>query len=405
MRRLILIILSLLTINASSSILDNKKTRQMKSAIQTARTAIKNSKDLEKNENTIRGYLNDSLFVNNKDLRLVLFELLKRQYEVSNEKMYKSETIDTAAHSKVGKRMFLAAESLDSIDALPNSKGVSTPSYRKRHSQYLTPYRANILKGAIYFMSHKQWQEAWEQLDVYLSAPRNPLFTGVEQDTTHTNFAAFLAVMTAYKLNDKSKAEHYFDLATNYIPRREFTLRKMAEMEESQGDTVRYVDMVTEGFRYYPESEYFFPRLIDYYIGNGDMQRALAFTDEAMQKDSLNQLFLYAKHNILMYIKKYDDALKYGKKVLMQNDSLAAPHYNIGYIYYLRAGQAMSNRSKSMRQRMKDAQKQYKKSLPYMERYRALEPEDISRWRPILYDIYLNLNMGEKFREINSLGD
>ena len=52
---------------------------------------------------------------------------------------------------------------------------------------------------------------------------------------------------------------------------------------------------------------------------------------------------------------------------------------------------------------MKEAQKQYKKSLPYMERYRALEPEDIQRWRPILYEIYLNLNMGDKFREINSL--
>lgn len=403
MRRIILIILSVLTINASSSILDNKKTRQMKYAIQNARTAIKNSKDLEKNENTIRGYLKDSLFVNNKDLRLVLFDLLKRQYEVVNEKMYKSEAIDTAAHSKVGKRMFLAAESLDSIDARPNSKGVSTPSYRKRHSQYLTPYRANMLKGAIYFMSHKQWKDAWEQLDVYLSAPGYPLFTGVAQDTTHTNFAAFLAVMTAYKLNDKEKAERYFEQAVNYKPRREFTLRKISELEMSQGDTVRYVDIITKGFRYFPQSEYFFPRLIDYYIGKGELKPALALTDEAMQKDSLNPLFLYAKHNILMYAKSYDAALKYGRKVLLQNDSLSAPNYNIGYIYYLRAQEALADKDKSVRQRMKEAQKQYKKSLPYMERYRALEPEDIQRWRPILYEIYLNLNMGDKFREINSL--
>lgn len=405
MRRIILIILSVLTINASSSILDNKKTRQMKYAVQAARTAIKNSKDLEKNENTIRGYLKDSLFVNNKDLRLVLFDLLKRQYEVTNEKMYRSEVIDTAAHSKVGKRLFLAAESLDSIDARPNSKGVSTPSYRKRNSQYLTQYRPNMLKGAIYFMSRKQWQDAWDQLDIYLSAPSNPLFSGVAQDTTHTSFAAFLAVMTAYKLNDKTKAENYFSQAIKYVPRREFMLRKMAELEVAQGDTAKYVDILTRGFRYFPQSEHFFPHLIDYYIGKGELQTALSFTDEALQKDSLNPLFLYAKHNILMYDKNYGEALAYGKKVLLQNDSLAAPNYNIGYIYYLRAGEAMANRDKSLRHRMKDAQKQYKKSLPYMERYRALEPEDVERWRPILYDIYLNLNMGDKFREINSLGN
>jgi hypothetical protein len=106
-----------------------------------------------------------------------------------------------------------------------------------------------------------------------------------------------------------------------------------------------------------------------------------------------------------MYEKNYGEALLYGKKVLLQNDSLAAPNYNIGYIYYLRAEEAMANRDKSMRQRMKEAQKQYKQSLPYMERYRALEPDDVERWRPILYDIYLNLNMGDKFREIDSLGN
>ena len=405
MRRIILIILSVLTINASSSILDNKKTRQMKYAVQAARTAIKNTKDLEKNENTIRGYLRDSLFVNNKDLRLVLFDLLKRQYEVSNEKMYRSESIDTAAHSRVGKRLFLAAESLDSIDARPNSKGVSSPSYRKRNSQYLTQYRPNMLKGAIYFMSRKQWQDAWDQLDIYLNVPRSPLFSGVAQDTTHTDFASFLAVMTAYKLNDKNKAEKYISQAINYVPRREFMLRKIAELEAAQGDTAKYVDILTKGFRYYPQSEHFFPRLIDYYIGKGELKTALSFTDEAMQKDSLNPLFLYAKHNILMYEKNYGEALLYGKKVLLQNDSLAAPNYNIGYIYYLRAEEAMANRDKSMRQRMKEAQKQYKKSLPYMERYRALEPDDVERWRPILYDIYLNLNMGDKFREIDSLGN
>ena len=405
MRRIILIILSVLTINASSSILDNKKTRQMKYAVQAARTAIKNTKDLEKNENTIRGYLRDSLFVNNKDLRLVLFDLLKRQYEVTNEKMYRSESIDTAAHSRVGKRLFLAAESLDSIDARPNSKGVSSPSYRKRNSQYLTQYRPNMLKGAIYFMSRKQWQDAWDQLDIYLNVPRSPLFSGVAQDTTHTDFASFLAVMTAYKLNDKNKAEKYISQAINYVPRREFMLRKIAELEVAQGDTAKYVDILTKGFRYFPQSEHFFPRLIDYYIGKGELETALSFTDEAMQKDSLNPLFLYAKHNILMYEKNYGEALLYGKKVLLQNDSLAAPNYNIGYIYYLRAEAAMANRDKSMRQRMKEAQKQYKKSLPYMERYRALEPDDVERWRPILYDIYLNLNMGDKFREIDSLGN
>jgi hypothetical protein len=36
-----------------------------------------------------------------------------------------------------------------------------------------------------------------------------------------------------------------------------------------------------------------------------------------------------------------------------------------------------------------------------MERYRQLRPDDAKRWKPILYDAYLNLNMGKEFSEIN----
>lgn len=400
MRKLFIILFCTITIIASSSILDNKKTRQMKTAIQTARTAIKNSKDLEKNETTIRNYLKDSMFVNNKDLHLVLFDLLKKQYEVGNEKMYLNQTIDTASLSRVSKRLFLAAEQLDTIDAKANAKGISAPSYRKKHSLYLTPYRGNILKGAIYFLSHKQYQDAWELLDIYLSAPGHPLFSDVPQDSTHNTFAAFLAVMAANKLSDLDKAEKYSKEAVKYLPRREVTLKNLSALALSKRDTMKYVSYITEGFRYYPESEYFFPNLIDYHINKGDIESALAYTDEALKKDSLNPLFLYSKHNILMYKKDYEGAKKYGCMVLMQNDSLAVPNYNIGYIYYLKAHSILENKEKSMRQRMKEAQKYYAKSLPYMEKFRALEPKEEKRWKPILYDIYLNLNMGKEFREL-----
>ena len=61
---------------------------------------------------------------------------------------------------------------------------------------------------------------------------------------------------------------------------------------------------------------------------------------------------------------------------------------------------AMEDKEKSVRQRMKVAQKYYSKSLPYMEKFRALEPKEEKRWKPILYDIYLNLNMGKEFKAI-----
>ena len=42
-----------------------------------------------------------------------------------------------------------------------------------------------------------------------------------------------------------------------------------------------------------------------------------------------------------------------------------------------------------------------KEALPYLERYRALAPDQRNRWLQPLYTIYLKLNMGEEFDEIN----
>lgn len=36
-----------------------------------------------------------------------------------------------------------------------------------------------------------------------------------------------------------------------------------------------------------------------------------------------------------------------------------------------------------------------------MERYRKLAPNEKDKWVPILYTIYLNLNMGKEFDEID----
>ena len=98
--------------------------------------------------------------------------------------------------------------------------------------------------------------------------------------------------------------------------------------------------------------------------------------------------------------KRYCEALKCGITLLRDNPDQAIPNYNVGYIYYERGKDAMNQNNKSYRQKLKEAQEEYKKCLPYIERYKLLMPQDRNRWYPILYDIYYNLNMGKKFESL-----
>ena len=38
-----------------------------------------------------------------------------------------------------------------------------------------------------------------------------------------------------------------------------------------------------------------------------------------------------------------------------------------------------------------------------MEKFRVLQPNERAKWRPVLYNVYLNLNMGKEFSEINGI--
>ena len=414
MRKIVMILLCICSIGVFAAKEDVKKAKQLKADIEAAKSAVKNATDMEKGDNnaqkkqqalekseaTMRKYLSEAEYAKRKDLHMLLVDLLRKQFEVGNNKMYLKLKTDTACYMKTCRRMFLAIETLDSVDAAPNEKGVSDPSYRKRHSEFLAPRRVNLLNGGVYFLTHKQWDEAWNSLDVYLDVRRQPLFDADMLDSSKDTLASYLALVAAYNLNDIVKARKYSAEAVHYTSRREEALRMLSDMTFENKDTSEYIKYVKEGFKDYPRSEYFFPRLIDYYTERGDYATSEKYADEALKVDSLKELFLLAKHSVLMSMEKYDESLVYGNKILQKNEAMPIVNYNIGYIYYLKAQHELKNRKLVYRARMKKSQSYYKKLLPYMERYRKAMPDDRARWYPILYDAYLNLNMGDEFRAL-----
>lgn len=401
MQKILLIMLLALSLSANAEQkIDKKAIKQMKADIETVKGSIKSGKDLEKSEKILTNYISDSLF--NKDITLyvLLADVVKKQYEQANEKLYLKESLDTAWLMNTGKKMFLACQKLDSIDAKPNEKGMVSLAYRKRNSDYLLPYRNNIFKGGLYFFKQKRWKEAWAMMDAYLDTRRQPLFSASSMDPKNDNYAAYVALVTANNMDDLTLAKKYADEALNFKPAHQVSLITLSELAYHHNDSIDYLKFLTEGYDKYINSEYFFPRLIDYYSQKSDYKTAMQYVDKALATDSLNRLFIMAKHSLLMDEKQYDDALRYGLELLSIDDSVSQVNFNVGFIYHLHAQNAMKNMSKSYRVRMNEAQSAYKRCKPYMERYRSQRPKDRQRWRPILYDVYMNLNMGKEFAEI-----
>ncbi|MBQ0073353.1 MAG: hypothetical protein KBT34_04090 [Prevotella sp.] len=397
---IVLVTLGTLSLFAASNV-NKKAEKQMKADMETVKTNIKSGKDLDKMEMLVRKHLGDSLFSDNMNLRALLADVIKKQYEDGNEKMYLRSSVDTARLIHTGRKMFVACQQLDSIDARPNEKGLSVLTYRKRNADYLAPYRKNIFKGGLYFFNHQKWSEAYDMLDTYIDCRKQPLFSSTPLDSLSDNYAAYVALVAASNMHDFEKARKYETEALRYEPAREISLIILAEMARLNNNQEKFKDYLQMGFEQNPKSSYFFPYLIDYYSNRDDYESAMYYTDKALQTDSLNEIFLLAKHSTLMSMKEYDKSLEYGIKVLNVNDTISKANYNVGYIYYQKAQNAMKISGVPYRQRTRNAQKYYLLCKPYMEKYRKACPDDKERWRPVLYDVYLNLNLGKEFQELD----
>lgn len=376
--------------------------KAQKKEIQQAEAIVKSGKNLEKAEQQMRMLLTDS--VNRRNLKIwsTMTNAVRGQYLQGNEKLYLRQKQDTAALFKLALRMFNDYQSMDSVDALPDKKGRVRIKYRNGHAAFLDAYRPNLYNGGVFFLRRQNYQEAFTMLDAFLDCQRQLLFENQHYENDPLNpTAAFWTVLCGYQLENPAMALKYKDLALQDTVRLENCLQYLAEIYRKQCDKQSYEQTLVDGFERYPNSSYFFPRLIDHYNSTGQRQRAMDIVEEALAANESSELFIFAKSNILLNQGDYDACIALCDTLIARNDTLADAYYNVGVAYVNKAfliekGTVGAKQRKQMRQL-------YQKALPYMERYRALAPQEKDKWAAALYNIYLKLNMGKEFEEIDRL--
>ncbi len=375
-----------------------------KKQITQARDFIKSGNNLDKAEKLMADLLEDSANRTNMKIWTTRFEAVKAQYDQGNEKLYLKQQYDTAALFNATIKMFSVLEQMDSIDAMPDSKGEVRLKYRKGHAEYLNIYRPNLFNGGAYFINKKNYSRAFDFFDAYIDCAYQPLFTGYPYLENDKNMpqAAYWAAYCGYKENDVAKTGKYLDLAMRDSTKRDFLLQFKCEMLKQKGDTAGYVNALREGFESYPSFPFFFPRLIDYYSEHDMQDEAMAVVNRALAIDSTNTLYRFTKSTVLLNTGKYDACIDICKRLLAENDSLADAYFNLGLAYFNKAIELdkVAQKAASVRRKITE---NYTKSRPYMERYRQLAPDQKQKWASVLYTIYLNLNMGKEFDEIDRL--
>ncbi len=373
-----------------------------KKELAQARTLIKSGKELDKAINMMDKLLRDSLNRRNMQVWQVRAEAIRAQYEQGNERLYLKQKQDTAELFLLARKMFLAYQQADSIDVLPDRKGRVAPKYRRRNAEYLHPYRKNLFYGGNYFLKQERPQEAYNMVQTYIESYSHPLFEEyAKEPDRNIPTAAYVAVVAGHQLDNPQMSLKYAKESLQDTIRLENTLVYLSETYLQVNDTTHLVECLWRGFENLPTSEYFFTRLYDYYNGKHEADTAMMVVEKALAKDMKFMPALNAKSDLLLNLGDNHKCVVVCNDIIALEPKAANAYYNAGAAYVnmaikLNEGHVDAARRKQIREC-------YSKALPYIEKYKELEPQQKSKWGPVLYDIYLKLNLGKKFEQMERL--
>ncbi len=375
-----------------------------KKEINAAIDNLKANKDLDKVEASMTTLLKDSSNIRNEKIWDLLFESLKKQYQAGNEKLYLKQKYDTASLFNIASRMFALMTRYDSIESEPDKKGKVKFKMRKQNSNTLNSLRPNLFNGGIYYIGKQNYSKAYTLLDQYVSAAEMPIFKSYNYSVkdNYLPTAAYWAAYCGYKLNDPQKVLHNTYLALKDKEHTESMMQYLAATYMLENDTTRSIETLEEGFSLYPKSEYFFSHLMDYYSMNSNWEKANVMTNKAIKADSTNLRAWIAKSTILINSGEYENSFRISQSILRKDSTLEEAWLNAGLARY-NQGVNVEHDARNFKQKRQQILQYYKEALPYFEKYRVLCPNNADKWAMPLYSIYLNLNMGKQFDEIDEI--
>lgn len=375
-----------------------------KKEISTAKSIIKSGKNISQAADLMRKLLNDSTNHRNKKIYLTLFEAIEKQYNEGNEKLYLKQAYDTAALFMNTYEMFRVLEQLDSVEQIPDKKGRIKILYRKKHTDILDLYRPNLFNGGLYFTRKKDYDRAYRFFNHYIEQTHLPMYKSLKyyENDRHIPQAAYWAVYAGYKLSSPQLALRHVYEALKDSTHLELMLQYLSEIHRMDKDTTRYLNTLREGLEKYPHNIFFFSRLLDYYSDLKDWGEAMKIVDGALVHNQDKELYKIAQSTVLLNIGKYKSCKQIADSLISKNDSLTPAYLNAGLACYNQAVELDKNTTSSRKTR-NQIMTLYKEALPYLEKYRSLAPDKQSDWKLPLYTIYLNLNMGKEFDELDKL--
>lgn len=382
------------------------------SVLRQAKDAIKKKQNLEATAKTLiaEAAKPETKHADRVECYLLAAECWKRVNDAENMKLYLKQNYDTVKFFSSIQQMFILLEKADSVEQLPNEKGRIRLANRKRSHDLLMPYRKNVFAGGNWHFRRGKMVEALSLFRTYIDVSETPLFEADNFLFTDTLMpdVAYLAVHAAQQIQQHDFVIRYTPLALKADTQPQVLLELLSKAYIAKGDTANYMSTLWGGIHVYPEHTYFYSRLVDRLIEEREFERGLEVTDSMISWCDTIPLFHYAKSLLLLKLNRDNDAIKAADACIELDPNYADAYYNKGIASLNLAVEYAANACTDLtnpqcKRDMEIIRSLYLLAKQPMEMVRKLQPDNPDRWAAHLYRIYLHLNMGKEFDEMDRI--
>lgn len=383
-----------------------QKPVKMSALYKAASNAIKNSSGQDgARTNLINALPRTDL--KDKD-RAMIYYTAAKLYEsvnsVENRKAYLKQQYDTALFFNSLLNMYEQLRLCDSVDAVPNAQEKVRLKYSRKTSDLRQKHKKNILNGGKFFLRKGNYDAAYGFMDAYYT------YTTNRRDTLLPKLA-YRAALCGYLSNKPAHTLKYIDKAIEAATRGDKPILqeyKVRTYELLKNDSA-WVRELHAGVNQYPEYDYFFVHLVDYYDSHRMTKEGCALADSLIKVVTADKaIYWYTKCKMKLIENDYEACIRFADSTLLRDPAFTDAYYNKGSSYLnmavIRQENACSNiKDPRFEQDRRDIRNLYTAAMPCMQKVRELQPDNIDRWAPPLYRIYLFLNKGKEFDEIDKL--
>jgi len=325
-----------------------------------------------------------------------------------NRKIYLNQKPDTASFFNYMYELYKTGIECDSVERLLPGKA----NYSKAVAEKMLPYRKNLLNAGKFFYS-RDYQKSFDFIDLYVQTKTADVFTlpngdvMVNDEDDIVNVSS-IAVLSAYASNNYKGVIKYLPEALN-DKRLENTFLEIGSKSASElGDTIEMVNLLENGFAFYPKQLYFFMTLVKYYNSHGEYDKALEKCEKMVEMNPENRDYYFMKGKEEMFLMKYDDAIKSFTSCLKIKADDAEAYANIGNIYLTKAHEMYSSFNLKLNDPRYNEKKAhlnsvYSNAKEAFEGSRKFAENKKELWIDGLREVYFKLNKGKELRNLEKV--